>query len=160
MKSEPEIEFIARGLMQIGSEILLCRNKKKGYAYLPGGHVEPGESAAEACVREFLEETAMPITVVSPLLICEARFEQSGRPRHEFNVVFHVEHVQNAALGSDGVKQAAVSQEAKIEFIWADLASVPDLDLRPDPIKAWLVSGGETRSENHVQWISSREPPA
>lgn len=42
------IEVIARGVCVAGGKVLLCRPKAGGYTYLPGGHVEFGETSREA----------------------------------------------------------------------------------------------------------------
>src|SRR4051812_31880737 len=44
-------------------KILLTRRADNGKWCLPGGRMEPGESAAEACEREVLEETGLRVTV-------------------------------------------------------------------------------------------------
>jgi ADP-ribose pyrophosphatase YjhB (NUDIX family) len=41
--------------------VLLTRRADNGHWCLPGGHMEPGESAAEACEREVLEETGLTV---------------------------------------------------------------------------------------------------
>jgi len=43
--------------------ILLTRRADNGQWCLPGGGMEPGESAAEACAREVLEETGLRVRV-------------------------------------------------------------------------------------------------
>ena len=43
--------------------ILLTRRADNGQWCLPGGGLEPGESAAEACEREVLEETGLSVRV-------------------------------------------------------------------------------------------------
>jgi 8-oxo-dGTP pyrophosphatase MutT (NUDIX family) len=43
--------------------ILLTRRADNGEWCLPGGGMEPGESAAEACEREVLEETGLKVRV-------------------------------------------------------------------------------------------------
>ena len=35
------IDLIARGVALHRGRILVCRNRKKGNCYLPGGHIEP-----------------------------------------------------------------------------------------------------------------------
>ena len=44
-------------------KILLTRREDNGRWCLPGGGMDPGESAAEACVREVLEETGLEVKV-------------------------------------------------------------------------------------------------
>ena len=44
-------------------EILLIQRADNGHWGLPGGHVEPGESVAQATVREVLEETGCTVAV-------------------------------------------------------------------------------------------------
>jgi 8-oxo-dGTP pyrophosphatase MutT (NUDIX family) len=44
-------------------KLLLTRRADNGQWCLPGGHMEPGESAAEACAREVLEETGLRVRV-------------------------------------------------------------------------------------------------
>ena len=44
-------------------EILLIKRADNAHWGLPGGHVEPGESVAQAAVREVLEETGFAIEV-------------------------------------------------------------------------------------------------
>ena len=50
-------------LVRRGNDILLQNRIKKdwrGYT-LPGGHVEPGESIVDACIREMKEETGLDV---------------------------------------------------------------------------------------------------
>ena len=44
-------------------KILLTRRSDNGQWCLPGGRMEPGESAAEACAREVLEETGLIVEI-------------------------------------------------------------------------------------------------
>lgn len=50
---------------EAGRLLVIQRAKEpaKGLWSIPGGHVEPGESAADAVVREVREETGLEVTV-------------------------------------------------------------------------------------------------
>lgn len=153
----PRIEFIARGLMVWGDRVLVCRNLKHGYGYLPGGHVEPDERAADACEREFLEETGLSVRAGRCLLVCEARFTQQGKRRHEVTAVFHVEHPH--AGGSEEPPEV-VSREAKIGFEWIARERVSAVDLRPVAMRSWLLGrewGGSSGDTSGPDWISVSE---
>jgi len=45
-------------------KVLLTRRQDNGLWCLPGGHMEPGESVEECCVREVFEETGLRVRVV------------------------------------------------------------------------------------------------
>ncbi len=139
-------EVIARGLLARDSSVLVCRNLAKGYCYLPGGHVEPGELAAQSLAREFEEETGLAIRTGTPSLVAEVLFGKAG---HEINVVFHVEH-------RGELPEVVESKEADIGFEWLEAAAIVDADLRPRAIKAWLVGGGLIR-HGGVEFVSDRQ---
>ena len=63
------------------------RDRARFY-WLPGGGVEPGETAAEALERELIEEAALRIEVVRLLYLSENIFVESGDYRHEVILYF------------------------------------------------------------------------
>ncbi|XHC25496.1 MAG: NUDIX hydrolase [Phycisphaerales bacterium] len=156
------IEVIARGVLQRGGRVLLCRDRGGGYCYLPGGHVEPGEAASEAVARELGEEAGLrEISVGSCALVTEQRFQQNGQPRHEVNFVFHVERCLlpdrtplplGSASGRDDEPPIVASLEDHIEFVWVEAAALGEVDLRPASMKAWLMSGSS--GLDHPAWLS------
>lgn len=155
MASEHHIEVIARGILLRDSAILACRNVAKGYFYLPGGHVDFGEAPATAVAREFKEECGLTVQTQECLLVCEARFEQGGRARQEINVVFHVEPSPTAPLSR---AHPVSSLEPEIAFEWIDMARLVDIDLRPDVIRAWLVSSDRLPTRPGIDWLSHPAP--
>ena len=62
------IETIARGVALSDGRILLCKAKGGSTTYLPGGHIELGETGREALVREMKEETGLDVSVGSMLI--------------------------------------------------------------------------------------------
>ena len=128
------IEIIVRGALFRGSAVLMCRNVKHGYLYLPGGHIEFGEGARAALEREILEECGLRVRAGALALVTEGAFDTRKRRHQEVNLVFHVEH--DAGPPPERVN----TREGAIDFQWLDIAAVTDLDVRPMAIKAWLMS--------------------
>lgn len=138
MPKSPKVEIIARGVLIHEGRVLLCKNLKHGYTYLPGGHVDFGESARTALNREMIEECGQGVVVGPLLLTTEEVFEGPKRMHHEINMVFHMEQLGGTSTPPDEVP----SEEDHIGFVWAELAGLIDVDLRPNSMKAWLMSGG------------------
>ena len=131
------IETIARGVCIRNGKALLCRAKGGNSTYLPGGHIEFGETGRQALVREMREEMGVE-AVAGPLLgVVENRFTQHGRPHAEINLVFRLEV-------PDGT--AAAAMEDWIEFEWRDLSDLDAANLLPAPMKAFLAATEPTGS--------------
>lgn len=171
------IELIARGLIRAGDYILLCRHVRRGYHYLPGGHVEFGEAASTALERELVEECGLQIRAGSLVLVTEERFNDGKVDRHEINLVFHVEHrlsggarragsgsggvpaPESRSAGSDGPPPPVLSREPKIAFDWVELRRASAVDLRPGTIKRWVgqvAASGIHAGGPSLTWIASR----
>lgn len=162
-KKERPIELIGRAALVRGGYVLLCRSVEHGYRYLPGGHIDFGESAAAAVRREFIEETGLPVHVGELALVTEAVFETRGKRHHEINLVFHVEPSTAADTpmqwggdaGFDTPPPPVASLEPQLAFDWIELAAMPETDVRPDAIRAWLATLGSSRpSAATAEWVS------
>ena len=103
------IELIARAIIEEEDKFLVCRARDKENWYFPGGHIEEGESAPEALMREILEELGEESEVKRFVGASENRFITEEGETHEINLVFEV------TLLSDG---EMVSQEDHLEFAW------------------------------------------
>lgn len=139
-----QIEFIARGIARHRGKILLCGHATKNYWYLPGGHIEPHESAADALAREFLEEAGQVVRVGKCVAIAEHIFRQGRKVRHEVNLVFHVK------LFDTKVE----SQEPQIAFNWFAKSQLSAIDLRPREVAELLANPGD--SIRHFMWNSDQ----
>lgn len=139
-KQEAHIEVIARGVLIRDHWVLACRNSKHGYYYLPGGHVEFGESGSTALARELMEEAGLRVRVGELLLTTEGTFRTGKRDHHELNLVFHVEHGRRGSGAHATPPPPVRSLERHIGFEWLDLLKLDGVDLRPRNLRDWLVT--------------------
>ena len=119
------IETIARGVCVKDGKILLCRAKGGKSTYLPGGHIEFGETGRAALVREVKEELGVDASAGAFLGALENSFMQNGKPHAEINLVYALELAEGADAGD------LKSQEDWIEFAWHDLKDLDAANLLP-----------------------------
>lgn len=123
------VETIARGVAVLDGKVLICRAKGGETSYLPGGHIEFGETGAEALRREVKEELGVDATVGKFLGIVENSFLQHGKRHCEINLVYEME--------LDGA--ASVAQEEWIEFEWWPVAEIDAAKLLPEAMKRHIA---------------------
>lgn len=125
------IETIARGVCVRDGAVLLCRAKGGSTTYLPGGHIEFGEKARQALVREMREEMAVEATAGVFLGVVENSFVQHGKPHAEINLVY----AMDVPKGTE-----AKAAENWIEFEWRPLAELDAANLLPSEMKALVLA--------------------
>ena len=115
----PKIENIARGVCVINGTLLVCRNTRTGNCFLPGGHIEFGETGAEALRREIAEEMGISNIAIRRFLCAnENTFTQAdGHPAAEITLVYEF-----TWQGADPATPPP-SAETHLEFLWIPLAS-------------------------------------
>ena len=123
------IETIARGVCVRDGKLLLCRAKGGASTYLPGGHIEFGETGRQALVREVKEELGVESSTGAFLGVVENTFLQHGKPHAEINLVYELE------LGN-GELPPLNSQEDWIEFEWCDLNRLDEANLLPPAFRS------------------------
>lgn len=130
MNKNLSIEVIARAVIILDNQLLVCRAKGRDSYFLPGGHVEFGESAKQALAREIKEEMGTDATVGEFIDVIENIYEQDGVKHHEVNFVFWTQITD---------MENVVSQEDHIDFELIDIASLSDVKLLPDNLKRRLL---------------------
>ena len=150
------IETIARGVCVREGKLLLCRAKGGTSTYLPGGHIEFGETGRQALVREVKEELGVESSTGAFLGVVENTFLQHGKPHAEINLVYELE-LGNGEQGSAFAKATSdepgngelpllQSQEDWIEFEWCDLNRLEEANLLPPAFRS-LSAGPTVRFE-------------
>jgi len=116
------VETVARGVAIADGRILLSRSKGGKTNYLPGGHIEFGETGREALVREVKEELGVDSTAGKFLGVVENSFLQFGRPHAEINLVYELKFAGDVK---------ATSREDWLEFEWWSLNDLSRANLLP-----------------------------
>jgi 8-oxo-dGTP diphosphatase len=111
----------------ITGRMLLVRRCDTGDWELPGGHVDPGESASDAAVRETAEESGITVEVTGLVgiytdpghVIADPR---DGLVRQPFAVCFHARPLSGSPAGD---------QVETSDARWFTTGDIPALPIRP-----------------------------
>jgi 8-oxo-dGTP diphosphatase len=143
MNTKNHIHVLSRAVIINQGQILLCKTLDLpiSFYFLPGGHVEHGESVEASLIRELVEETGAECKIKRFLGCLEYSFEPGHSSichNHEYNFIFEVE--------SEVLKSAyTIPQlEAHIELLWMPLNKLSEIDFRAEPLRnlipLWLKS--------------------
>ena len=115
-------------------ELLLMLRRKNGktYATLPGGGIEDGETPAQACAREVLEEVNLTVTVGEQVL--ELDNLHGANPSHEHYFLCRaVSGEMRLGDGPEGIRQ---SEENWYQPAWVALERLEAVNLMPEQARA------------------------
>ncbi|PHP51777.1 NUDIX domain-containing protein [Actinomyces ruminis] len=124
-------ELIVRGVIRRGDEVLLVQSTGSGWWFLPGGHLETGETLSQCLVRELIEEARLEVTELHGLGFIEHSYTDDTGGHHELNVL-----IQAASVGEVG------AVEDDLTFQWFPVSMLAALDVRPEGVAAALRRGG------------------
>ncbi|HWI64222.1 MAG TPA: NUDIX domain-containing protein [Symbiobacteriaceae bacterium] len=116
--------------------LLIAQARGWDNTFLPGGHIDPGEGAEQALVRELAEEMGVAGRAVAFLGAVEAMWPSPDPTNYEVNLVFRVE----AEVGPD-----PVSREGHLTFRWSPLDQLDEVNFLPEAMRPLLrrYAGGD-----------------
>jgi 8-oxo-dGTP pyrophosphatase MutT (NUDIX family) len=126
--------FFALVVVRKGDRFLVVHEAKHGQRwYLPAGRAEPGETLADAAIRETLEEAGVPIVLEGLLKLQHTPYRDSARVRALF-----------LAHPADDTPPKGHPDEHSLEARWLTIDELSRLPLRgPEllDIFKWVASG-------------------
>ena len=115
-------ETIVRAIITKSGSMLLCRSFEEGHYFLPGGHIEDGETPQEALDRELQEEIGVPVVKKDFITEVENSFVQQGQVKEE---VFYVYKAELASM------EEVRSWEDHIAYEWIPITDLRKVDFKP-----------------------------
>jgi 8-oxo-dGTP diphosphatase len=124
--------YLARGILHKNGKVLLVHAAEADHTFLPGGHIEAGEGAEKALLREFKEELGWDARITRFVGAVEYLWKGFGDDNHEINLLFEVE-----VPGVDVTVNPA-SCEPNLDFRWATTDELDKHNLGPESVRECL----------------------
>ncbi len=122
--------YFSMAVVRLGHRFLMTQEKKYGSTWsIPGGRVEPGETLADACLREVVEETGVPVRLDGILRVEHTPSPSGARVR----IVF-------LASPLDDTPPKSVADDESLQARWLTLEEIAALPLRGSDLRALLES--------------------
>ncbi|WP_391117243.1 NUDIX domain-containing protein [Psychrobacillus sp. L3] len=142
-----QFHHLARAVFTQKNKVLLAQAIGHTNTFLPGEHIEFGESAKDALMREIEEELGIECEVVSFLGLVEHKWEKKGILNCEINQVFEIKSDQ---LNTSNNPK---SNEPHLKFFWCNGDELDFKNLQPYPFSALIKNYLEGNKD--VWWEST-----
>jgi 8-oxo-dGTP diphosphatase len=138
------LHMLARGVILLNNHVLVAKAVNATTTFLPGGHVEVGESMPATLEREPLEELGLAVKVERYLGAIEHSY---GSPEE-----YGINHVFAATCELKEIVPL-VSKEAHLEFLWLSLDNLEVYTLLPFSVVQLVRGYAEGKTESF--WAST-----
>ena len=137
--SVPRMRQRAAALVTQQGRVLLHRAQGDAFWALPGGGIEPGESAAQAVVRELLEELGQAVVPGALACVVENFFVHSGQLHHELGLCLHTSLLGDGPLIAGDGPYEGLEGGRGLVFAWFSSDELAHLDIRPTILRSYLL---------------------
>ncbi len=141
-----KFHYLARGIIYVDGKVLLAHQKGADNTFLPGGHIELGEKAEAALIREIGEEIGKTAIVKQFIGALECIYPNYDQVNHEINLIFEL------SVPDLDTSRSPLSQESHLEFMWVEPAGCKAHNLLPSPLIECLL---DWESGYYAYWGSS-----
>ena len=133
-------DFTATTFVVWQSGVLLHKHKKLGRWFPPGGHVERDELPDDAAVREVLEESGVPVTLIGERALPIQEPRQLIRPRgvQLETIAPNHEHIDLIYFAKPLPDYSGTLLETDKTLGWYDAAGLGGLELTEE-IRYWTA---------------------
>lgn len=131
--SKANIHVVARCFLTNGENTILCRVKDANWYFLPGGHVENGESAKTTLLRELNEEIGKnEYTVTNFIGVCESIFQLNEKFLQQgVDIVYKVDTKEDFKIDP--------TREDHIEFVMVKTSELSGCNILPATLKEGIL---------------------
>lgn len=131
--------YCARAIIeQDGKILIICVNDAE-YYHLPGGHVEIGETSADAVLREIGEEVGFAITLDQLVLVSEQFYTKKDTPNHSLILYYTAKPKTRVSTDNSVRMEPGRTKMIKNELRWVTRDELPSIDLRPASMKDLII---------------------
>lgn len=141
------VHLLARGVIVRDGRLLVARFRGANHTFLPGGHIEHGESAPAALARELMEELHVRAGIGAYRGALEHTWVDGGVRHFEINHCFEVT-VPELASGA-----TPRSHAEHLEFHWVFVGELRAHNLQPPQL--WTLIPGWLAGDRAPWWGST-----
>ena len=124
----------AAGVLVKNGKILVQREKNGSEYALPGGHVQLGETTADALIREYLEETGAYIRCDLLLWTEECFWEWNSRKHHSFTFYYLISLCDGSAIPDAG-EFVPHKDNSSVLIGWMPISELKNTIIYPEFLK-------------------------